>query len=286
MDNKFKACLICGNSKLTQVYPKKYPDLVKCSKCYFVFFKSKPTNYELQKHYERYSRDEKISKITIKRYNELLNQFETYRSNNNILEVGCGNGHFLKEAKIRNWNTFGTEFTENAVEICRKKGLFIHQGELDVVNYKTESFDCIIFIEVIEHINNPIEEVLKFSKLLRTGGVLYITTPNFNSFASRFLKEKWTCVEYPEHLTYYTPKTLDQLLTKSGFMKKELQTTGFNISSIKSKSQINGNMGDINEPYRELTEQKILFSALKKTINFVLNFTKTGDTIKAIYLKN
>lgn len=282
MNTYFKKCLICENTNFKQVYPKSYDNLVKCCKCDFIFFLVTPTKSQLIKHYETYPRTDDISEITIKRYRELLSEFQSAKLTNKILDVGCGNGHFLKQAKIHNWNCFGTEFTDVAVDICRKKGLIIHQGELDISNYNLESFDVIVFIEVIEHINNPIEELLKFKSLLRKGGLLYITTPNFNSFESRFLKDKWRCVEFPEHLSYYTPKTLDFTLSKVGFKKKKIFTSGLNVGIFTKKSMKTSNN---NENYRELAENKILFSYLKKIANFTLNVTGMGDTIKAIYQK-
>lgn len=282
----FSHCLLCNNTDLTPLYPTTYPDLVKCKGCKFVFFKRKPTTEELIKNYNNYPRHDELSPLTIKRYHELLGNFEKFRKTNNFIDVGCGNGHLLAEAKKLNWNTFGTEFTDHAVEICKKKGIMMQQGVLNISNYESGSFDCITFIEVIEHINNPEEELEKFRTLLRKGGVLYITTPNFSSFSSKYLKDKWTCVEYPEHLCYYTPTTLDRTLKKAGFKKESIITSGLSVTSFKTKSEIKGSISENNESVRQLTENNKLLSALKKAVNFSLNITNMGDTIKAVYTKN
>ena len=139
---------------------------------------------------------------------------------------------------------------------------------------------------MIEHINNPAEELEKFRTLLRNGGVLYITTPNFSSFSSKYLKDNWTCVEYPEHLSYYTPSTLDKTLTKAGFKKESLITSGLSITSFKPKAKIQGSISENNESVRQMTETNFIFSTVKKAINFSLNLTNMGDTIKAVYTKN
>jgi SAM-dependent methyltransferase len=286
MVNTFEKCLLCSGTEFTEVYPDQHFGLIKCSKCDFIFFIKIPSEEDLIANYNNYPRTDDISPITIKRYKELLKVLEKYRTNNKIIDIGCGNGHFLNEAKKQNWEAFGTEFTDKAVEICKSKGLSIQKGVLNVSNYEAGSFDCLIFIEVLEHINNPLEELEKFHYLLRKGGVLYITTPNFNSFASKYLKWNWNCIEYPEHLCYYTPKTIDAALSKAGFSKVDLKTSGFSISTLKKKSNTHSGNNNETERYRELAENEVFFSLLKKLVNFFLNIFNLGDTIKAVYTKN
>ena len=47
----------------------------------------------------------------------------------------------------------------------------MQKGVLTPSNYDIESFDIITSFEVIEHINNPTEELNNFHKLLRKGGI-------------------------------------------------------------------------------------------------------------------
>ena len=80
-------------------------------------------------------------------------------------------------------------------------------------------FDVIVSSETIEHINNPRQEISNIHQLLRKGGLLYVTTPNFNSYVRRFTKAQYDIIKYPEHLSYYTKKTLNKLLKQTGFKK-------------------------------------------------------------------
>ena len=43
-------------------------------------------------------------------------------------------------------------------------------------NYNDEEFDVITSFEVLEHINNPVEEIKNFHKLLKIGGLVYLIT--------------------------------------------------------------------------------------------------------------
>ena len=283
------SCLICDSTKIIDL--KKYDEnfLVKCKECSFVFSKKIPSEKELENHYEGYSRNDYLSPITIKRYHELLDQFEKYRKTNKLLDVGCGIGYFLEEAKKRGWEVYGTEYTEEAIEICSNKGISMQKGVLTPSNYDLESFDIITSFEVIEHINNPREELNNFYKLLRKGGLVYVTTPNFNSILRYRLKSAYNVISYPEHLSYYTPKTLNKVFIQSGFKTKTITTTGFSFTRLKiskgiSNQPIISKQSD-DEKIRNLAESSKLVGALKVTINQLLTFFGIGDNLKGWFIK-
>lgn len=280
-------CLICNfqGTEILKGYEKDY--LVKCKSCGFVFCEKKPTEQELINHYNGYPRNSSISPITIKRYNELLDNFESYRKTNNIIDIGCGDGYFLEIAKQRGWNVYGTEFTDVAIQVCSEKEILMQKGVLNSSNYRSIEFDVVTSFEVIEHINNPKTEVISIKEILRNGGLFYFTTPNFNSISRLILKEQWICIEYPEHLSYYTSKTINHLLISNGLVKLKIETTGIHINNIIKSfgSNAGKSTGKIEEDLRVKTETKLLFKILKKIINTILNVFKRGDSMKGWYVK-
>lgn len=282
-------CLICRNQSLKKLQGYDAAHLVKCKNCGFVFSECIPTERELIEHYESYGRNDYLSEITIKRYEEVLDTFEKYRKHNRILDIGCGIGYFLEVAKERGWEVYGTEFTDQAVAICNDKGINIQQGVLNVDKYDEGFFDVITSIEVIEHINNPIEEVENISKILRKGGVFYFTTPNFNSLLRYKLKSEYNVICYPEHLSYYTPKTINRLLKNQGFRKKRLQTTGISITRLKTSQKISEqkfiSKESDDEKIREKIEGNKLLEIAKKLANRTLTLFGVGDSLKGLYQK-
>ena len=120
---KLDVCLLCNNATPGILTRYMHAHLVQCKNCGFVFCNKLPSMEELIAHYNTYPRNDSISSITLKRYNELLDTFERFKKSGNILDVGCGNGHFLAEAKKRGWEVYGTEYTDRAIEICRSKNL-------------------------------------------------------------------------------------------------------------------------------------------------------------------
>jgi N-acetyl sugar amidotransferase len=274
-------CLICSSKDILIIEGYERAHLVKCKNCSFIFSSKKPSNEELIEHYNHYLRNDYLSPITVKRYNELLDSMEKYRKTNNILDIGCGVGYFLEQAKKRGWNVYGTEFTDDAVRICQEKGIEMFQGVLNSDYYKSEFFDVVTSFEVIEHINNPKEELNNISNILRKDGLFYCTTPNFNSFSRRYLKDKWNNILYPEHLSYYTKQTISRALKQFDLVPLKTVTTGVSLVRLKtSKKGLNLDEvvtpGSLDESIRSKFEKNSFFKIVKLIANSIL----TLDTIK------
>lgn len=283
----FSACPICSSTNLKEKNGYKNAFLVECKNCNFIFSQRIPTDLELEQHYTNYP-VAKLTPMTIIRFQELLDAFEKYRQKNNILDVGCGDGYFLEEAKKRNWNTIGTEYNTGSIERCRLKGIEVFNGKLkEITKLENNYFDVITSFEVLEHINNPQEEIKSFWKLLRPGGIVYLTTPNFNSISRRILGDKWNIIYYPEHLSYYTLKSIKRLFEDNGFRLIQHRSTGISVDRLKnSYMQIKGMPPLNNDNFiRHSFEKNRGMKILKNTINSILTITQSGDTLKAIFQK-
>ena len=283
-------CLICKSKKLKDLKRYQNTFLVKCGTCGFIFSKAIPSEQVLTEHYREYSYagESYLSPVTIKRFNELLDEFEKYRITNRILDVGCGAGFFLQSAMKRGWEVYGTEYSETAVQLCKRNGITMFGGILDSKKFNGQEFDVITSLEVIEHINNPLEEISHITSLLRKGGLYYSTTPNFNGLLRFYLKDKYNIIVYPEHLCYYTPETLNFLYAKSGLRRLKIFTSG--ISLTRLKTSIDPDMKikyetSEDEKIRQQLETKWYLRLLKKILNSFFRITGTGLTIKAYYVK-
>jgi 2-polyprenyl-3-methyl-5-hydroxy-6-metoxy-1,4-benzoquinol methylase len=282
-------CLICNSEKLEELKGYEKFHLCQCKKCNFVFAKKIPTLQELEEHYDGYGRNDYLSPITIKRYNQILDKFEEYRETGNLLDVGCGIGLFLEVAKKRGWNVYGTEYTDEAIRICKSKGIQMKKGKLNPADFEGIEFDILTSIEVLEHINNPIEELNNFNKLLRTNGIVYATTPNFNSLLRYKLKQAYNVICYPEHLGYYTPKTITNVFKKCGFSKVKIETTGISITRLKTSqkksTQAFVSKESDDEVLRNKMENNKLLGLAKKIINTSLTIAGKGDSLKVTFKK-
>jgi SAM-dependent methyltransferase len=250
-----------------------------------------PTNKELEDYYSiyAYEREKEIPEPTRISLNSLIDSFEKHRQNNRILDVGCGEGWILELARKKGWQAYGTEFSSKAIEICEKKGIKMYSGILRPDNMEEKEFDIIVSSETIEHINNPRQELANIHQLLRKGGLLYVTTPNFNSYLRRMMKDKYAIIKYPEHLSYYTATTLNKLLTETGFSKVRLMTTGISVSHYELSKASDNKRDFTNKNTDEKLRRNIAKSStlqfIKKSVNAGLSLLSIGMTLKAYYTK-
>jgi 2-polyprenyl-3-methyl-5-hydroxy-6-metoxy-1,4-benzoquinol methylase len=281
-------CTLCHHDKFVALAASyRHTGLVQCEKCGFIFSEFVPSKEELMAHYAKYDRSKDISEITVKRYSELLNEFSVAISGRTILDVGCGKGEFIEVAINNGWTCHGTELDDYAVELCRQKGIQIFQGSLREYQPK-QLLDVITSFEVIEHINNPDEELRKIHALLKPGGLFYFTTPNFNSLSRYLLKGKWNVIEYPEHLSYFTSRVIDKKLHEIGFKKIHLDSTGISIQRLKTSAKKiphGSTATNADQRFREKAESKPIYKLIKSSGNLLLNTLHLGDTLKGLYRK-
>jgi len=88
-----------------------------------------------------------------------------------------------------------------------------------------EKFDALVAIEIIEHLENPFRFIRECAKLLRPGGLLFLTTPNVESVSSRLMflytgrLSSFGAYETvrPAHITPIFKWKLDMMLDEADF---------------------------------------------------------------------
>ena len=139
---------------------------------------------------------------------------ETLKARAKLLDIGCGHGTFLYFFKDENFELFGLEPGKGAVEFGRQLGLNIIHGTLEEVNLPENNFDIIVSLATIEHVNDPLGVLKKMQKLLKPGGYLLLTTPDFREMVlRRGIGNYFKFV----HTFYFTGKILSSLLKQAGF---------------------------------------------------------------------
>lgn len=287
---KHSKCLCCDSDQLQPLARFQSAHLVQCLACKFVFSELIPSNSELEEYYDSdYDVTRYFSPITEKRYNDLLDQFESERKTNRILDIGAGYGFFLEAAKKRGWEVYGTEIADDAIAHCAQKGISLFKGPIESIDFGDLTFDVVVTIEVIEHLNTPNSFVQSIHRLLRPQGVFYLTTPNFDSILRYWLGDKYDVIGYPNHLCYYTPKTLRKLMKSNGFDDISTKTTGMSMTRIKTSKgksdQDYVSETSDDEMLRYRIEKNAALRIAKNGINGGLNLLKVGDSLKGTFRK-
>jgi 2-polyprenyl-3-methyl-5-hydroxy-6-metoxy-1,4-benzoquinol methylase len=162
-------------------------------------------------------------------YLPFLEEISPFRRENRLLDYGCAMGLFLMAARQDGWGCFGLEMSPLLALYGESNfPLKIRSGLLEESEYSSGTFDAVTMIEVLEHLFDPTAALRKTHGILREGGVLLLTTPNYNSL-ERFLAEKdWeSCVS--DHQHYFTPETLEGLLQKTHFRIFKLHTSAVDL---------------------------------------------------------
>ncbi len=217
---KQAGCYICKNNNYRLITNKSKYSIVRCQNCSFVFTTPIPHRDETAKYYSKFDyKDslsaEKVIRSDAKRSLRKINNYVTEKGE--LLDVGCGRGYLLDEARKLGWKTHGVDASKLVTDYA-KNTLHLNVFCSDIFLFRpTQVFDLITLNQVIEHFVNPEELINQCGKHLIKGGLLYIATPNVESVSARVLKDNFDHYIPPEHLSYFSQHTLQRLLEKQGF---------------------------------------------------------------------
>ncbi|MBU1061168.1 MAG: class I SAM-dependent methyltransferase [Candidatus Omnitrophica bacterium] len=279
-------CRLCNSPNIQFVLKKDDMHIFKCSRCGVVFLGNDLDTESVRNLYRYYSSDgfsNYLSPVTRLRYENLLDNFERYRKNNTIIDVGCGAGYFMLQATNRGWRVEGVEISDEAIKLAEEKGQHVIKGDIVDLDIGKGEYDVAVLTELLEHAFDPEGIIRRLTYAVRNGGTIYITTPNYNSLARRLLKDRWDWF-HKEHLFYFTPEILTVLLKKYKFKIIKIRTKNISLGSFLkvfkgANSQDAYKVFERQEHIRHLTEENKLLFVIKQSINFILNIFKLGDTI-------
>ncbi len=233
-------CNLCGATSYKRLATEKYQllnatvdlGINRCLSCDLVYVSPRLTPASTQLVYQHDS-EHTISNNycwdgsnSASRFAPLLDRLTQLAKPGLLLDVGCGGGHLLKEAKkAAQWDVIGIEPNESTAEQaqryanCRVDACFLEDAGFD-----KNSFDVICMLGVLEHLHDPIGTLRNVRRLLKPDGTLAIYVPNFNylrlkdaGFLSYLRTGKWSNLSPQEHLFQFTPTTLTNLLDSAGF---------------------------------------------------------------------
>ena len=219
-------CPVCGFEPAEFFTQKNNFTIYQCANCGLGFVWPLPGDLEQlydQEYFKKnvadgfgyidYYLDKEAMKDTFSRALEEIGKLIAGRR---LFDVGAATGYFLDLARERGWQTAGAEISEYAASIARSKGHKIFLGPLIASEIK-EAVDTVTMWDVLEHLDKPGTYLKKINQLLSRGGLLVINTINKGSWWSKLMGSRWHALIPPEHLYYYSVKSLAWLMTQHGF---------------------------------------------------------------------
>lgn len=305
--NYHRQCPSCFGKGLTKPIFFKADNLLRCINCGLAFEKRIPSPSDLREYYSVYSYSalKPCSKATRYSYRKVLETFLPWKNNGSVLDIGCGQGDFLSIAHSEGWSVRGFEFSPAAVALCNQRGLSVEQGDSPSAYFNNSQFSVVTAFEVIEHLSFPGKLLKDAHALLHSGGLLYLTTPNFDSLLRRIELENSYIIDYPGHLCLFNVKALRHIAKAHGFAVKRIETTGINISRlitrfnllnacgshrvttslVKKTGKSDDSAAGEMDILRDNLNTTISGVMLKGAANTFLRRTSLGDSIKAWLVK-
>jgi 2-polyprenyl-3-methyl-5-hydroxy-6-metoxy-1,4-benzoquinol methylase len=196
--------------------PGQYGDLYACERCGTVQQPSLPHGDALLDLYremrdDHYLDEEDGRRRTARR---LLDSIARHAPPGRLLDVGCGHGLLLDEARKAGHQAEGLELSRHAAAYARDD-LGLRVREQTLAEVAGASYDVIVLADVLEHFDDPLAAIDHCLRLLAPGGVLCLVTPDPASRTARLAGASWWGY-LPAH-TFLLPRaTLRELLAERG----------------------------------------------------------------------
>jgi 2-polyprenyl-3-methyl-5-hydroxy-6-metoxy-1,4-benzoquinol methylase len=205
--------------------PGRHGDLLECRECGTVQQPVLPQGDQLHELYRDMRDDAYLSEEAGRRAtaNRLLDLIAAHVPSGRLLDVGCGHGLLLDEARRRGYATVGLELSREAAKHARETlGLDVRELPLESFSEGTNGdspggFEAVVLADVLEHLDDPVDAIDRCAGLLRPGGVLCIVTPDPSSLTAKLAGARWWGY-LPAHTVLLPRRTLRELISARGLV--------------------------------------------------------------------
>jgi 2-polyprenyl-3-methyl-5-hydroxy-6-metoxy-1,4-benzoquinol methylase len=298
-------CVGCGSDELVLLYPanavgeapaeefsctsgtlSQHDDILECPQCGMVSSRPTLAGEEILGRYAEVVDETYLGEEEGRRelFDWVLGVMGGYPvRGNRLLEIGSNVGLFLDTARSAGWRPRGVEPSKWAVETGRARfGVELVQKPLEQLDDPPGSADAIVLLDVLEHFIDPLEALRQLRPLVEDEGLLTLSTVNLDGLHARVRREKWPWFIRP-HLHYFTPSTLDALLSKAGFRMVEwaLVPRSFHLSYIANRMRSSlGPVGQASARLTHLVDFKVPVGWLGDVVLVVARPTRVPGQLK------
>jgi spore maturation protein CgeB len=133
-----------------------------------------------------------------------------------LIDLGCGVGRFCHAALANGWNVSGIDISEHAISIGNRYAQFpMRSMSIEQLVATGEQYDVATAFEVLEHLSDPGNFLHHMRALLRPGGQIFCTVPNWNCPEVQNASQlDWIP---PIHLLFFTKSSLAEVARRTGF---------------------------------------------------------------------
>lgn len=146
-----------------------------------------------------------------------------------VLDVGCGAGPGLRYIRSRGAIAIGADPSIYALREAAKliQVDLVQMDAAPLFPFADQTFGMVLANEVIEHVPDGVEFLLECARVLKPGGMVFLTTPNLwdiRRVLAPLVGKVWSGDTDPTHINLYTPWRLRQDLKTAGFHQPRIKT--------------------------------------------------------------
>lgn len=292
-------CPVCLQNRIRHWRILKGWKLDQCQTCGMIFVNPRPSDAMLSNAYQlppdEYKQFFQTDYIDVEQYYNgnlavsrknsqqyLMELEKRLKRPGTILDIGCGTGVFLKEARKRAWATVGIDPGNWHPDADFDAVLNIQRCSFWDAKLDESVFDVVFMGSVLEHIGEPVNLLNKVHKLLKPGGILYIIgLPNIESWTIKLGIDKWIGNHPPAHLLYFSKKTAYQLFSQMGFTHISIQSYGMSETILEilfnRQNKYSGNYSSVTAHSKLATKA---VEIIKRLVYKLFDITSTGSVLK------
>lgn len=148
-------------------------------------------------------------------------------SDASVLDVGCGEGHFLVKAARKGAIASGIELNRQAADVARSKGIRVHE-ELIGAHVTRDGYDMVTSFQVLEHVTDPLGFLRDCVRVLKPGGALIVGVPNDDSFLR--LDDEAVLNQPPHHMGLWNRASLEAVAPLIGVSVRAFEIEPLDVS--------------------------------------------------------
>jgi len=243
-------CAVCGAGSPRLKHHKAEAQIFRCGRCGLEFWNPAPgfraedvydaayfSDASAGHGYDDYADLESVLRLNFARR---LARIPQPPRAGRLLDIGAAFGFAVSEARRAGWDATGIEVS---VAAARRAGTAA-PGRVLVANalhapFAAASFEVVTLWDVLEHLSDPHAAIAEVARLLRPGGRLVLTTGDVGSLAARLSGARWHLYTLPEHLFFFSRRSLRELLGAHGlrveFVRAESSryTAGYLVERLR-----------------------------------------------------
>ena len=165
-------------------------------------------------------------------WGEILKKLSALTQGQDLLEVGVGKGELISVAQELGFDVTAVELVGSiAQHVADVLDIPVIQADF-LKLAEDRQYSILTMGDIVEHLQDPVQGLQKAYRLLKDGGVLWLSTPNYESSFSRMMKVNDPMWREVEHISYFN---------KDGLLRV-LESVGFSLEEYTVSNRYNGSM--------------------------------------------